>query len=96
MLFLLVFVGEVEKVEENVVMYENRVEENAKPYHEEKLMTKTLTLVPDVINGNMVYVTITTHKVPQSAKSSIFKSRFNSISEMLKESAEIIERCLDE
>ena len=83
-------------MEENVVMSENQVEENSKPYHEEKLTARTLTLVPDVINGNMIYVTVTIHKVPQSAKSSIFKSRFNSISEMLKKSAETIERCLYE
>ncbi len=83
-------------MEENVVTSENQVEENSKPYQEEKLAARTLTLVPNVINGNMVYITITTHKVPQSAKSSIFKSRFNSISEMLKETAGTIERCLYE
>ena len=70
--------------------------EKKKPYEENNLKTRTLTLVPDVIDGNMIYVTFIMHRVPHSAAASIFTSRFKSISEMLKESAEVIEKCLYE
>lgn len=92
--------SEIEKLrQENAELkrqLENQRNANKKPYEENNLKTRTLTLVPDVIDGNMIYVTVTMHRVPQSAASSIFVSRFKSISEMLKESAETIEKCLYE